>query len=207
MSIQFIKDAETGEMYAVPVVKVDDIAAGVYERGRNDGFAEGKAEGLEQGAAEGENAGYDIGKAAAEAECAAKHFVATVTGDGTGTISFDVPDGFEPDTITVQCKDFETANVAGTADVPSILTVAVVTNSTGRLCGSLLAGVCTSTGSQGQQVLPLGASTLGDKYTRIGNTVTLTGFAVSGKSCVFGAGVDYKIICENVEMEVEDETA
>ena len=87
----------------------------VYDKGREDGgneaypigFAEGKQEGMEQGYREGFRfgredgieEGIEQGKQEELANCQAKHFVGTAMGDGTNSISFEVP--FKPDTYLI----------------------------------------------------------------------------------------------------------
>lgn len=72
-----------GAKYYIPAVDMTAVYNEGFESGQNEGFESGRGVGLEEG----------------NALCAGKHFVATVVGDGTRSLKFDVP--FEPDTISI----------------------------------------------------------------------------------------------------------
>jgi hypothetical protein len=71
-----------GAVYAQPALDITAIYNAAFAAGKAEGVVEGKAEGV--------------------AECAAKHFVTTIQGSGTGTLEIKgIP--FDPDFLEIHC--------------------------------------------------------------------------------------------------------
>lgn len=180
--MSYVRYESDGKTFAMPALDVSEIF--------NDGKAVGREEGREEASEEAREAGREEGRAEELAKCEANHFVAIVEGDGSTELTFSVP--FKPDIVDVQCLEYATAYTG--AWMMFATTMNLTVESADKCCGSAF----HSNASNGQSMIPLGASSVTQKFSQTEDGVcTLKNFVVTSNNepIKFMQGVKYAVTC------------
>ncbi len=167
----------TGDSHLLTLDGIADGVDTVFIRGYMDGEDEGKRVGY--------NLGYEAGTADEIAKCVAKHFVTTVIGNGTTSLSFKVP--FAPDALVICCFDPRIRGAKNnlltwTADLRSFGIMSCRYTLMSAAGGSFTAGT-------------VGTSSV---YTHCpqaeDGTITIQNIAGSGGKCIFASDCLYIVV-------------
>ena len=166
----------------------------VFTAGRYIGTSEGVEIGYKDGFDKGYAAGVEQGKSESEAEFNSKHFSQLIKGDGTTSLTFNLP--FEPDFVSVFANSADARTLQGTVSYFDIDFVSL-----GQIIGKngCTAGKNGTGNYENRLSVP---STALSMYQRADNgDVTISNVATSANPvCYFANGVDYYVLASKYDL-------